>query len=229
MLKFIFIFMIMFILTGASISSSFEIQSHCNSPNMITLSFDDGVSENFNNLVSILDKEHIKATFFIIGTTLLNPYKLQAIKTASEHGHTIANHTWTHRNLNKLTDQEIKIEVKQTQNGISSVAPKSPLYIRPPYGSFDHRVYKLLTEMGYTIILWNLDTKDWNMKTSRNKIWYNFTNALNKPNSNNFSFISLQHDKRLTSVELVSSFIKFARSRGFDIVSIQECTKNIQH
>lgn len=220
MLKLAFLLASISILLGSSAKNMLpNIQAHCTKPSTITLTFDDGVSENLKSLLDILNRENVKATFFVIGNTLQNPYKRKILTKAYIDGHTIANHTWTHPRLTRLTAQQIELEIRNTQNGINQIGRSKRLFFRPPYGEINQKIYSTITKLGYTVVLWNLDAKDWNLKIKKNQIWGNITKNTNQKHS----YILLQHDRRLESIELVSDFIKYAKMSGFAIVPLDEC------
>jgi peptidoglycan/xylan/chitin deacetylase (PgdA/CDA1 family) len=210
-------------LLGNTSKITFGVQSRCTQPGMFTLTFDDGVSENFKAVLDILEKEKVKATFFVIGSTLLNPHKHQLLKKAYDQGHTIGNHTWTHPWLTKISEKQLEKEVGDTQNGINAIAPNNIKFIRPPFGAVNQKVYSKLNKMGYTVVTWNLDTMDWNVKNNKDRMRSKVIPYLNQKNSGKHSYILLQHDRRLASVELVPEFIKAAKLNGYRVVSLQEC------
>lgn len=202
------------------------VKYSCAKPGLFAFTFDDGVTENYKPLLEILKKEKVKVTFFVIGETLLNPRKAKLLKMAADDGHLIANHMWSHSDLTKMSNDAIIKEVKNTQNGINTTLnTKVKSYLRPPYGSIDQRSYRLLADMGYTVVIWNLDTRDWNRKNSKGDILSIFNRILSKSSPTKDSIISLQHERRLESVYLVPTLISLVKAKGYRIVTIDECLK----
>lgn len=119
---------------------------------VLYLTFDDGPSPEWTpRVLELLERYDAKATFFELGRARRRFPALAGKVEAA--GHTIANHSTTHRDLTKLTDGEIRWEVR---NG-----PDSPCF-RPPYGAIDHRVHSVLRSEGVRdIVLWDVDTLDW--------------------------------------------------------------------
>ncbi|RUP43737.1 hypothetical protein BC936DRAFT_136801 [Jimgerdemannia flammicorona] len=76
-------------------------------------------------------------------------------------GHQIAIHTWSHHVLTSLTNEQIIVELKWTETIIKEVCGVTPKYFRPPQGDYDDRVRSIASQLGYTAILWDLDTNDW--------------------------------------------------------------------
>lgn len=196
----------------------------CRKPGMFVLSFDDGVTENYKVLLDILEKEKVKATFFVVGASIPKSNNFMLLKDVYDKGHTLGNHTWNHYKLSSLTDKKIEREVTSTQSGLDLIVPKNyPKYIRPPFGSMNTRALNKLHSMGYTVVRWNMDARDWNKKRSKKELlsYYERTFKIYSPLQT--SFISLQHDRRKESIEIVPDIIRLARTHGFKIVSLGDC------
>src|SRR6266540_4162629 len=76
-------------------------------------------------------------------------------------GHQIGSHTWSHTPLTTQTTEQIIAEVKWTEQAIKQAVNLTPRWFRPPQGDFDDRVRGILTQLGYKVALWVLDTFDW--------------------------------------------------------------------
>jgi peptidoglycan/xylan/chitin deacetylase (PgdA/CDA1 family) len=119
---------------------------------VLYLTFDDGPSRDWTpKVLQVLDRYDAKATFFQLGRAQrAYPALARRVRAA---GHTIANHSTTHRDLTMLSNGGIRWEVR---NG-----PDSPCF-RPPYGAINHRVRSVLRSEGVRdIVLWDIDTLDW--------------------------------------------------------------------
>ncbi len=195
----------------------------CKSPGMVALTFDDGVSDNYDQLLDILDAENVPATFFIIGSYSNNALYEERLIRAYAAEHQIANHTWSHPYLTRLSDTEIEIELADTNSFIIDVLGYGTTYMRPPYGDFDVRVVNKLTAMGYQIIMWDLDAEDWRSDVTSDEMYAYYQNVFSTADPLVDSFISLQHDWNLDSVNIVPDIISLARSKGFTFVTIEEC------
>lgn len=125
------------------------------------LTFDDGPSNYTSELLDILDKENVKATFCVMGAHV-EQYP-EILKRAYESGHHIASHTFSHPHLMSLSNEEIIYEVKATEEAIEKAIGIKPRYIRPPFGEADARVKGLLKSMGYKVLLWNVDPTDYDV------------------------------------------------------------------
>lgn len=209
---------------GLTKHHSSGVHSSCSRPGLLALTFDDGVSKYYPELLDILDTMRVKATFFVVGETLLSPMKRGFLQSAYDKGHLIANHTFNHPDLIRLTDIQIESEIKETQNALQ---PFSEKIIRPPFGNVDQRVYDKIKSMGYSVVIWNLDAVDWNPQVSKAKMWKIYSHALERANPLRESFIVLMHDKRHATLELLPDVINLVRARGFKLVTLNECLRKL--
>jgi peptidoglycan/xylan/chitin deacetylase (PgdA/CDA1 family) len=123
----------------------------------ITLTFDDGASQaaHVTRLLDLLEKEEIDAIFFPTGYWAESHPRL--IHRMAQDGHRVCNHTYSHQNLRlpNLTDDDIRREIAR-----GAGAGTCPLF-RPPMRAYDARVERIVAEMGYTMYLWDVDSRDW--------------------------------------------------------------------
>lgn len=127
---------------------------------VVALSFDDGPDSKWTPLVlDILKKYDIKATFFMVGPqTEKFPEVIQRMK---EEGHDLANHTWSHPNLTKLTPEKIKEEIELTSDSIEKASGVRSTLCRAPYGAVNDTVKEAAQEAGCVMVGWSVDTRDW--------------------------------------------------------------------
>ncbi len=127
----------------------------------IAMTFDDGPHPtNTPRLLDMLRARNIKATFYVIGENVKR-YPALTRRIVAE-GHEIGNHTWTHANLKKLSDQGIRRELDRTKAIIISTTGVQPRTMRPPYGALFQRQREMIfREYGYPTILWAVDPQDW--------------------------------------------------------------------
>jgi len=191
---------------------------------LVTFTFDDGMSKNWELLLNILNQEKIKATFFVIGETITSTNS-HLLKRAFDDGHTIGNHTWSHQNITKLSDQDFVKGVLDTKKKIEEVTGGHTKYFRPPYGATNTHDKQKLLDLGYKSILWNVDPEDWNRKHTKEDMLAYYHKVFEKENN----YIILQHDLRKDSVDLVPEIAKLVRDKGFKIVSLDDYLENLEH
>jgi len=193
----------------------------CKTNGMFALTFDDGVSKNYDIILDILKKEKVKATFFVIGETLVYPSNKQKLKRVYANGHLIANHTWNHFSLINLNEEKLEKEILDTQKEIYRIIPLTTKYIRTPYGSINQKVLNNLNKLGYVSVYWNIDTKDWKRKS--NQILEAYKKILSNADPKKTSFISVHHDRRMETIKVLPEIIQLVKSKGFRFVRISEC------
>ncbi len=199
------------------------VHYNCKSPGMVALTFDDGVTDNYDQLLDILDVENVPATFFIIGDTSNNDLDKERLIRAYTAGHQIANHSWSHPPFTELSDAEIEVELADTNSLIIDAIGYESTYMRPPYADFDLRVANTLIDIGYQIVIWNLETRDYDSSLTSDEMYAYYQNAFSTADPLVDSFISLQHDWSLDSISIVSDIISLGKSKGFTFVTIEEC------
>ena len=173
--------------------------------------FDDGPGGKYTNkLMDNLDKYDARVTFFVVGSRV-NSYK-STLKRAYDQGNEIGSHTYSHSNLTKLNDAELKKEINDTNNLIENVTGAKPTLIRPPYGSTNDKVKKT---SGMYNILWSIDTLDWKHR-DKNKV----ADAITK---NAFDgAIVLMHDIYETSVDGALIAMDKLSKEGYAFVTVDE-------
>ncbi|GAA5796994.1 hypothetical protein EDC94DRAFT_594605 [Helicostylum pulchrum] len=205
----------------------------CPQDHQWALTFDDGPSKYTGELLDILDKEDIKATFCVMGSHV-DQYA-DVLKRAYDSGHQIASHTFSHPHLMSLTNEEIIYEVKATEDAIEKVIGVKPRYIRPPFGEADDRVKGLLKSMGYKVLLWNVDPTDYDvymLQDVSSLIQGTFKMAISGNDTGlnlneDPGFISLQHDLYKQSVDQVPKIISFLKKKGFSFLTAAACNNDM--
>ncbi len=130
------------------------------STNKIALTFDDGPHpKQTEEILKILEKHNVKATFFVIGVNVKNYGK--SLENIISNGHEIGNHTFSHHVLKYMSKQEILNEISKTEYELWDQYGYNPKLLRPPCGSYDDNLVDIATEKDLKIVLWNIDTEDW--------------------------------------------------------------------
>ncbi len=128
--------------------------------NKIALSFDAAWgNEDTGQLIEILDKYKIKATFFVVGSWV-DKYP-ESVKQLADAGHEIHNHSNSHPHMPQLSVDQMKEELVACNEKISSITGKSPTLFRAPYGDYNNTMLKTVSEQGMYTIQWDVDSRDW--------------------------------------------------------------------
>ncbi len=129
-------------------------------PGQVALTFDDGPDPTWTpQVLDILDRYHVKATFFVLGAQVAKHPELA--RAIVERGHSIANHTWHHPNLTTLSQQNLVDELSGTSNVIRDATGQVVSCARPPSGETNAHVNNTIAELGMRPALWSVDTRDW--------------------------------------------------------------------
>lgn len=180
---------------------------------MIALTFDDGPSKHTERLLDILAQHRVKATFFVIGNLIDNrPETLQRIVT---DGHEIGGHSWSHRELTKLSSKDIIDEIMNTQTKIQSITGVDTRLLRPPYGSYNDEIKHICAENNIIMINWSLDTLDWDT-CDADKVYEAIMNQVKDGN------IILCHDLYGTTVDAMERVIPDLIAQGYQLVTVSE-------
>ena len=119
---------------------------------IVALTFDDGPHPRFTDeILDILEKYSVKATFFVIGRNA-ESYRGK-LKRIAESGHEIGNHTYSHVTAGKTNAENFALELKKTHEIIKKITGTEPVLFRPPTGYCNTVAVKSAAEMNYKIIV----------------------------------------------------------------------------
>ncbi len=181
----------------------------------IALTFDDGPHATLTpKLLDLLARHKAKATFFVVGQ---NAAEYPAIvRRMAREGHEVANHSWSHPNLGKMSDEAVRQQLKKTDDAIKAATGLRPTLMRPPYGSITTRQKRWFhEEFGYSTILWDVDPLDWR-RPGAGVVTSRIVNGTRQGS------IILVHDIHPPSVEAMSATLSQLESKGFKFVTVSE-------
>ncbi|KAI9144068.1 hypothetical protein BKA69DRAFT_1058048 [Paraphysoderma sedebokerense] len=194
----------------------------CRNPGDIAITYDDGPDAVLTNqLLDTLSQLGIRTTFFVVGQRLQNPAQAAALRRAYSEGHDIASHTYTHTSLPSLSESQIRQELLQTEAVIYSIIGERPRFFRPPYGNFDAKVLSVSRSLGYTPVLWNLDSQDFEHPGDFSAVMSAYTTAFSQHSAH--SYIALNHDIQAVSVQNAPKLYQYVTSQGFRPVPLSQC------
>ncbi len=125
----------------------------------VALTFDDGPGPYTPGVLSVLERFHVHATFFVIGKMLR--YFGAATVRAIEDGDVIGDHTQNHPMLAKLSTHDQYEELFEQIARVELLGGQRPDLFRPPYGSFDATTMRQLHHLHLLMVLWSVDTDDY--------------------------------------------------------------------
>lgn len=178
---------------------------------VVALTFDDGpFTKVTNRIIDVLLEYEAGATFFVVGSRL-EMYS-DTLKRLYENGFEVASHTWSHKNLNKLTEKQITKEITRTLDGLKEYIPVENVLLRPPYGSANETVRGLAKT---ALINWSLDSGDWKSRDAE-KIIEHVLDTVQDGD------IILMHDLYECTAEAVEYLVPELIERGYRPVSVSE-------
>lgn len=177
----------------------------------IALTFDDGPSAGCTDqLLDGLKKRNVKATFFLIGKNAEN--NPQLVRRIYEEGHLIGNHTYSHVEITKVSDEEAIQELQKTDQIIWKITGEHVQYMRPPFGAWQKELESRLEVLP---VLWTVDPLDWtteNVEEIVNKV-------VTETKEND---IILLHDCYKSSVEAALRIIDDLQKEGYEFVTVDQ-------
>lgn len=121
-------------------------------------------TEHLEDMLEILDKEGIKATFFLDGSWLNKNQELA--KELVKKGHEIGNHGYTHPLMSKVSSERVEREITRTEDLIYQTLKIHSKWFAPPAGDFNQQVIDLAAKSNMKTVLWTCDTVDWKKSSS---------------------------------------------------------------
>lgn len=192
---------------------------------VIYLTFDDGPSVLTNDILDILDKHQVKATFFLIGNQIKGHEDV--VRRIHEEGHGIGLHTYTHIYKKIYSSQDSFIsEMLKTQSIISSITGESPNILRFPFGSYKKLSESFLSNLhnyNFKVYDWNLFMSDGiNCNTPPEKLYREATKPTKAPGP----VILLMHCDytHKNTCKALPSVIKYYKAKGYEFKVIDDNT-----
>jgi peptidoglycan/xylan/chitin deacetylase (PgdA/CDA1 family) len=181
----------------------------------IAMTFDDGPSgPNTPRLLDIAAKKHIKLTFFLIGENAA--HYPQLVQRELAEGHEVGNHSYTHPDLARMSDDAVRSEIQKTQDAIINASGYKPILMRPPYGALTPRQRLWVSQdFGVKIILWDVDPLDW--KRPGPSVVASRIIAGTRPGS-----IILSHDIHSQTVDAMPVVFDTLLAKGYKFVTVSE-------
>ncbi|KAG4101709.1 glycoside hydrolase/deacetylase [Neocallimastix lanati (nom. inval.)] len=206
----------------------FKYYDSCINKKHWALTFDDGPYEYDEDLLNLLKKKGVKATFFINGANVMSIKTEKAkkiIKRMYADGHIIGSHTWSHADISAISKKALIKEMTQLEDYIYKYTGKKPAFMRPPYGAGQGNVEigKTLKSLGYSAaVMWNVDTLDWDTKGNVKYALGEFKKNLGKPT------LSLNHNfyEKITKeklLKLIEAEIDYMKKNGYTPVTMDKC------
>ena len=217
--------------TGTSYSCEGKIRYSCGgSGKVIYLTFDDGPSNYTAQLLDVLKKYNVKATFFVTGYG-----SDEMIKREYDEGHTVALHTYSHTYKTVYASMDAYFnDLQQISDRVERITGHKSYIVRFPGGSSNTVSSKSkcimtalaheLENRGYVYYDWNVSSGDAGSTTDTNQVYYNVVNRLG-----NGRYVVLQHDSKSYSVKAVERIIQYGLNNGYTFERLEKDSMVCHH
>ena len=179
--------------------------------NCVAITYDDGPGAETNRLLDKLKAKNAHASFMVIAPSAEQHPEL--LKRMKAEGHTIGNHTKSHRQLNTLPYDQVSQEIDAGNAAIKKATGQSTRWVRPPYGATNPTVDQATRDKGVSQALWDVDTVDWKDRNSEHVC----SSAVQGARAGS---IVLMHDIHPTTVDAADCVIDGLRAKGLEPVSL---------
>lgn len=163
----------------------------------LSQTFDDGPSLHTIKLLNAFDKTNTKTTLFTLGVNIIRFPEIY--QESYKRGHIMGSHTWSHKFLPSLTNEEIIAQIEWSIWAMNATSGHLPKWFRPPYGGIDNRIRSILRQFGMQAVLWDFDTFDWKMLNLNN-------------NPNNINLNELRKESEI--LQDLKNFQKLKNNKG---------------
>ena len=190
-----------------------EIQSVPSAKKKIALTFDDGPNERTAEMLDMLAKLNVKATFFLVGFRAeAQPDLVKAIVSA---GHDIENHTYSHTFLTQLNANQVELELCKTAAVIRSITGRDTHYFRPTGGHTNEATRVGAARQGYTEVYWTINCSPVETKDER------FYASLVISHASDGGIV-LMHNGDPVADSALPKIVEQLRKQGYEFVTIPE-------
>ncbi|MGX4584317.1 delta-lactam-biosynthetic de-N-acetylase [Paenibacillus chitinolyticus] len=167
-------------------------------------------------LLKTLKENNVKANFFISGNNVkAHP---DFIKQLAADGHLVANHTMTHKDMNTLSDEQVRKEITDFEKLYKSITGQDVVkYFRFPYGKYSTHLLDLTSDMGYTSVFWSTAMRDWEPRANGAEDPYN--DIMNNLHPGN---IILMHQGSKENMEALDRILKDVKKAGYSFGLVSE-------
>lgn len=213
-----------------SIPSSYVLRRTGWQPGKVALTFDDGPDPQWTpQILDILQREHVPASFFIIGENgQANP---QLVKRIVAEGHDIGNHSFTHPNMGEILGRLTELELNATQRLIEALTGHSTRLFRAPYfGDAEPQTpdevepAAIANRLGYIIVGLRVDPDDW-ARPGAAAIVQRTLAGLTNPNPDERGQVVLLHDgggDRAQTIAALPELIHTLRAQGYQFTTVSQ-------
>jgi peptidoglycan/xylan/chitin deacetylase (PgdA/CDA1 family) len=186
----------------------------------VALTFDDGPGPYTPQVLDVLERFHVRATFFEIGKMLR--YFGSSTMRQLDDGDVIGDHTESHPAMETLSRHDQHEELFEQILRAELLGAHRPVLFRPPYGSFDATTMRVLHSLHLLMVLWSVDTDDY-LRPGVPVIVHRALEGVHP------GAIILMHDAggdRTQTIAALPAIIRGIRARGYRLVTVPQLLKD---
>jgi polysaccharide deacetylase family sporulation protein PdaB len=193
---------------------------------LVALTFDDGPDNKYTlQILEILKEYDVKATFFMVGVQV-EKYP-ETAKKIVEEGHSIGNHSWSHKDLSKLSGKALDNEIDKAQQAILEATGVTPHLMRAPYGAISDTMLDAVHKEDMKHVFWTVDTRDWAGSSvadmHKNVVAHTHKGGIILMHSFGGRKHAIEH-----TVMLLPSIITELREKGYEFATVDEIIESGQ-
>jgi peptidoglycan/xylan/chitin deacetylase (PgdA/CDA1 family) len=194
----------------------------------VALTFDDGPGLSTADILSVLQRYGVPATFFNLGTNVnARPQQVRAEVTL---GMALGNHTWSHPHMTTLSATGQGSQMDQANAAQRALVAQPNCLFRPPYGEYNSTTISVANSRRMTVWTWSVDTEDWKAEGSASQYWIDrIISRATAGGSQNHPVI-LMHNQAVgnpATVAALPSIISFYAARGYTFVDLNGHTGRV--
>ncbi|KAF5374529.1 hypothetical protein D9615_009071 [Tricholomella constricta] len=200
-----------------------QVITQCTVPNTVALTFDDGPWVYLYDVSKALVAANATGTFFFNGNNYACIYdadEIKRVRYAYDHGHQVASHTWSHKDLNTLTWDQIHDEMWRVEQALQRIVGVVPAFMRPPFGNYNDLVRQASFIRGQKVVTWDFDSED-SIGATPAQSENLYDNIIAQRPS---TILALNHEVYETTVHQVLPYaISKLQNAGYRLVTLSEC------
>ena len=213
--------------TYRKLPSSYQVRKYGQADaKKLVLTFDDGPDETYTpQILDVLSRYHVPAAFFVVG--LQAEKNLPILKRIYKEGHEVGNHTFTHRNIAKVSEDRANIELKLTRLLIESITGHSTILFRAPYNADSEPTTMeeiipvvLARQQNYLDIGESIDPEDWEEGITADKIVQRVLDGVKQQRGNIILLHDAGGDTRQATVKALPIIIDTLQKQGYTFTNI---------
>lgn len=185
----------------------------------VALTFDEGPSENTQQIVKILQEKGVGATFFLSGD-MVKKYP-DAVKAIAQTGFDIGSNTYSDTDLSTLTGDDLRSQISRGFDAISKASDTSTALLRPPYGSFTQENWAQAMDLVSAVVTWNIDSGDWTLPGAQAVA----DTVVGSVSNGNIVLLTDNASMSSQTVEALPLIIDQLQAAGYELLSLSDLIK----